>query len=93
MAHLAGLIVTDDDVLRKHVGRLLRTGAVPVGVIDQSARGEGAAPPDVIVVDIRLDPSSGMAAIERLRGWRVHLRRGRVERTRHHPELHAGGRE
>ena len=67
MAHLAGLIVTDDDVLRKHVGRLLRTGAVPVSVIDQSTRGEGSAPPDVIVVDIRLDPSSGMSSIERLR--------------------------
>ena len=32
MAHLAGLIVTEDDVLRKHIGRLLRTGAVPVSV-------------------------------------------------------------
>jgi pilus assembly protein CpaE len=67
MAHLAGLIVSEDDALKKHVGRLLRTGAVPVSVIDERTRGEGSAPPDVIVVDIRQDASSGVATIERLR--------------------------
>jgi pilus assembly protein CpaE len=67
MAHLAGLIVTEDDGLRKHVGRLLRTGAMPVSVIDDRAPRDGAPPPDVVVADIRGDASSGLAAIERLR--------------------------
>ncbi len=67
MAQLVGLIVSEDDALRKQVGRLLRSGAVPVSVIDDRSIREGGVPPDIIVVDIRGDASSAMAHIERLR--------------------------
>ena len=66
MAQLAGLIVSDEDGFRKQVGRLLRSGAVPVSLIDDRTLRDGVAP-DVIVVDIRGDAPSAMAAIERLR--------------------------
>jgi len=67
MAHLVGLIVSEDEEFRKHIGRMLRSGPVPVSVIDSGLR-EGAAPPEVVIVDIRGDMSSAMAGIERLRG-------------------------
>ena len=66
MAQLVGLIVSDDDVFRKQMGRLMRSGAVPISVVEDRAGREGV-PPDVIVVDIREDLSSAMAAVERLR--------------------------
>ncbi|HXT31169.1 MAG TPA: AAA family ATPase, partial [Vicinamibacterales bacterium] len=45
--------------------RLVRACGVPVGIVEgRSAEGTG---PDLVVVDIRSDASSGMAAIERLR--------------------------
>ena len=66
MAQLVGLIVSEDDVFRKQMGRMMRSGAVPVSVVEDRAGREGV-PPDVIIVDIREDPSSAMAAIERLR--------------------------
>ena len=53
MAQLVGLIVSEDEAFRKQVGRLLRSGTVPVSVIDERVR-EGR-PPDLIVVDIRGD--------------------------------------
>ena len=65
MAKLTGLIVGDDD-FRKQLGRLLRAGAVPVSLIEDHGRPDGVSP-DVIVVDIRNDPSPAMAGIERLR--------------------------
>jgi pilus assembly protein CpaE len=64
MAQLAASIVSNDEEFKRQVSRLLRAGGVPVAVIE--GRVEGAAP-DVFVVDIRADQSSGMAAIERLR--------------------------
>ena len=67
MAQLVGLIVSDDDTFRKHLGRALRSGAVPVSVMDDRVTREGAQP-DVVIVDIREDASGGMAAIERMRG-------------------------
>jgi pilus assembly protein CpaE len=66
MAQLAASIVSYDEEFKRTVSRLLRAGGVPVGIIEGRAGAEGAGP-DVVVVDIRADASSGMAAIERLR--------------------------
>ena len=65
MAQLVGLIVSEDDGFKKHFARLLRTGAIPVSVMDDRASRDGA-PPDLVIVDTR-DASSAMASIERLR--------------------------
>ena len=48
---------------------MLRGCGVPVGIVEERRTGAEAAGPgaDVVVVDIRSDASSGMAAIERLR--------------------------
>jgi pilus assembly protein CpaE len=64
MAQLAASIVSHDEEFKRQVSRLLRAGGVRVAIVE--GRVEGAAP-DVFVVDIRADASSGMAAIERLR--------------------------
>lgn len=64
MAQLLGLIITEDEVFRKQVGRLLRSAAVPVSVVDDRAK--GASAPDFVIVDIRADASTGMRTIERL---------------------------
>jgi pilus assembly protein CpaE len=66
MAQLVGLIVSEDDAFKKHMGRLLRAGAIPVSVMDDRAARD-ATPPDVVIVDARGDGSSAMANIERLR--------------------------
>jgi pilus assembly protein CpaE len=66
MAQLVGLIVTEDDTFTKHVGRMLRSGAIPVSLLDTRVAREGTAP-DVIIVDARGDHSSAMAMIERMR--------------------------
>jgi pilus assembly protein CpaE len=65
MAQLVGLIVSEDDGFKKHFGRLLRAGAIPVSVIDDRA-GRDGTPPDLVIVDTR-DASSSMSSIERLR--------------------------
>src|SRR5438093_2307691 len=65
MAQLVGCIVTQDDVFKKQIGRLLRSGTIPVSVIDDWSG--GATSPDFIIVDIRADVASGTATIERLR--------------------------
>jgi pilus assembly protein CpaE len=65
MAQIAASIVTHDEEFKRQASRLLRAGGVPVGIIEGRA-GDGAGP-DIVVVDIRYDASSGMAAIERLR--------------------------
>jgi pilus assembly protein CpaE len=66
MAQLIGLIVSDDEGFRKPLGRLLRSGTVPVSVIDELTA-PGGVTPDLMVVDIRGDAPSALAAIERLR--------------------------
>jgi len=63
MAQLAASIVSHDEEFKRQVSRLLRAGGVPVGILDGFS--EGA--PDLYVVDIRGDASSGLATIERLR--------------------------
>jgi len=64
MAQLVGLIVSEDDTFRKHFGRLLRAGSIPVSVLEGARDG---ASPDLIIVDVRGDASGVMANIERLR--------------------------
>ena len=65
MAQLTAQVVSYDEEFKRQVARLLRAGGVPVGIVEGRSP-EGAAP-DLVVVDIRADVSSGMAAIERLR--------------------------
>ena len=66
MAQLVGLIVSEEEEFKKQIGRLLRSGPVPISVTDERVLREGT-PPDVVIVDIRADASSAMAGIERLR--------------------------
>jgi pilus assembly protein CpaE len=66
MAQLVGLILSEDDAFRKHFGRLLRAGSIPVSVIEDRAARDGTQP-DLIIVDTRGDSSSAMSNIERLR--------------------------
>ncbi|HMB81402.1 MAG TPA: hypothetical protein VKI43_15090, partial [Vicinamibacterales bacterium] len=66
MAQLVGLIVSEDEAFKKHFGRLLRAGAIPVSVLDERA-GRDATPPDLVIVDTRGDALSSMSGIERLR--------------------------
>ena len=66
MAQLVGLIVSEDDAFKKHIERLLRSGAIPVSVIDDRLPRDGT-PPDLVIVDTRGDSSSAMSSIERLR--------------------------
>ena len=66
MAQLVGLIVSEDDAFKKHFGRLLRAGAIPVSVLEDRAARD-ATPPDLVIVDTRGDASSSMSSIERLR--------------------------
>jgi pilus assembly protein CpaE len=65
MAQLSAQVVSYDEEFKRQVARLLRAGGVPIGIVEGRSP-EGAAP-DLVVVDIRSDASSGMAAIERLR--------------------------
>lgn len=66
MAQLVGLLVSHDDDFKKQVGRQLRSGPVPVSVVDDRAVRE-TTQPDVVVVDARGDATSAMSNIERLR--------------------------
>jgi pilus assembly protein CpaE len=66
MAQLAGLILTEDEEFKKHVARQLRSGAIPVSVIDDRIARDGTAP-DVVIVDARGDATSAMSHIERVR--------------------------
>jgi pilus assembly protein CpaE len=66
MAQLVGLIVTHDEEFKKRVGRMLRSGAIPVGLIDERVSRDISAA-DIVVVDIRGDASSSLSSIERLR--------------------------
>jgi len=65
MAHLTAQIVSYDDGFKRQLSGLLRASGVPVGLVE--GRSPEGAGPDLVVVDIRGDASSSMAAIERLR--------------------------
>jgi hypothetical protein len=56
MAQLAASIVSHDAEFKREISRLLRAGGVPVGIIESMD-----AAPDLYVVDIRHDASSGLA--------------------------------
>jgi pilus assembly protein CpaE len=66
MAQLVGLIVSADEAFTTQVGRLLRSGAIPVGIIDERLARDNVAL-DLVIVDTRGDPSSAMSTIERMR--------------------------
>jgi pilus assembly protein CpaE len=67
MAQLAASIVSHDEEFKRQVAQMLRGCGVPVGIVEERRTGTESSGPDVVVVDIRADASSGMAAIERLR--------------------------
>ena len=67
MAQLVGLIVSQDEAFAKQVGRLLRSGAIPVSVVDERQARDHAGL-DLVIVDTRGDPSSAMSTVERQRG-------------------------
>jgi pilus assembly protein CpaE len=58
--------VSEDEAFKKHFGRLLRAGAIPVSVLDERASRDAAAA-DLVIVDTRGDASSSASSIERLR--------------------------
>ena len=65
MAQLTAQVISYDEEFKRQIARVVRACGVPVGIVEgRSAEGIG---PDLVVVDIRSDASSGMAAIERLR--------------------------
>ena len=65
MAQLTAQVISYDEEFKRQVARVVRACGVPVGIVEgRSAEGIG---PDLVIVDIRSDASSGMAAIERLR--------------------------
>src|SRR6478672_5963617 len=71
MAQLTAQVVSYDEEFKRQVARLVRACGVPVGIVEgRSAEGTG---PDLVVVDIRSDASSGMVAIERLRASSANL--------------------
>jgi pilus assembly protein CpaE len=67
MAQLAASIISYDEEFKRQISQLLRAGGVPIGIVENRMSDSSGAGPDIIVVDIRADASSGMAAIERLR--------------------------
>jgi pilus assembly protein CpaE len=66
MAQLTALIVSHDDEFKRHATQMLRSCGVPVGITEGRVNIEGAGP-DLALVDLRLDVSAGLAAVERLR--------------------------
>ena len=67
MAQLAASIITHDDEFKRQVAQMLRACGVPVGIVEGARVATEGPGPDLVVVDIRGDVSTGMAAIERLR--------------------------
>ena len=67
MAQLVALVFSQDEEFRRQVGALLRSGGVPISLIEDRRALPDQSQPDVVLVDIRGDAASGMAAIERLR--------------------------
>jgi pilus assembly protein CpaE len=67
MARLTGRILSDDSSFTSQVAALLRSGAIPVSVADGRLMPDGGAPPDIVIVDGRIDLLSAIASIERTR--------------------------
>jgi ActR/RegA family two-component response regulator len=66
MAQLTAQIVSHDEEFKRQAAQLLRACGIPIGIVEGRGSADGSHP-DVAVVDLRHDASSGMAAIERLR--------------------------
>jgi len=66
MAQLVGLIVSEDDDFKTQTGRLLRSGSIPVSVVDERQARDGSVP-DIVIVDTRGDATWAMSTIERVR--------------------------
>src|SRR5690242_16619100 len=71
MAQLTAHVISYDEEFKRQVARIVRACGVPVGIVE--GRSQEGAGPDLIVIDIRSDASSGMAAIERLRATNASL--------------------
>ena len=65
MGQLGAQVLSEDLDFKRKVGRLLRSGPVPVSVIEDAAARDHM--PELLIVDIRGDASSAMPGIERLR--------------------------
>jgi len=65
MAQLAALLATSDEEFRRDLGRLVRSGSVPIGIVDDRRGSDGD--PDLAFVDLRRDSPGGLGSIERLR--------------------------
>ena len=92
MAQLTVTIITHDEDFKRQAAQLLRACGVPIGILEARAGAE-TSPPDIALVDIRADASSGMAAIERLRASQpamADLRDCRQRRAGPHPSGDAG---
>jgi len=48
MAQLAAQIVSHDDEFRRRMGRLLRSGPIPVSVLEEAREG---SPADLVIID------------------------------------------
>jgi len=66
MAQLTAQIVSHDEEFKRQAAQMLRACGIPIGIVEGRGSADGSHP-DVAVVDLRHDASSGMAAIERLR--------------------------
>jgi pilus assembly protein CpaE len=66
MAQLTAAVISHDEEFKRQVARMLRACGMPVGILEGRANSDGSIP-DLAVIDLRADASSGMAAIERLR--------------------------
>ena len=66
MAQLAALLVSTDEDFRRDCGRLVRSGNVPIGIVDDR-RGSEHVDPDLAFVDLRVDAAGGLGTLERLR--------------------------
>src|SRR5262245_3146895 len=66
MAQLTALIVSHDEDFKRQAAQMMRACGIPIGIVDGRGSADGSSP-DLAVVDLRSDASSGMAAIERLR--------------------------
>jgi len=66
MAQLAALVVSTDEDFRRDCGRLVRSGTVPIGIVDDR-RGSEHVDPDLAFVDLRADAAGSLGTLERLR--------------------------
>src|SRR5581483_11416519 len=67
MAHIVALVASHEESFVKHIGRMLRSGAIPVSLVDERVARD-LTTIDVFIVDARGDASAAMANIERVRG-------------------------